>query len=118
MKLVILVSIVALFLLAGCAQSVNLMSKDPALEQQVVRVGLGPRGYVFNPAKVVVDKPVRLVNDGSVQGCAMFMMQPELGVQANFMQAKEYVFTPKKTGVFTMACSMGMYRGVLEVTAQ
>jgi len=106
-----------LLVLTACGNNAatGAMSIDPSLQPQVVNVGLNAQGYTFLPNTVEVNKPVKLVRSNSLQGCAMFIISPKLGINANLMQNSEYIFVPKQTGTFDVMCSMNMYRGRLIV---
>ncbi len=82
---------------------------------QIIKLGL--KGARYTPSVITVEsgKPVTLQNDGSLAGCALYVSQPQLGINANFMRNKEYTFTPQKTGTFIYTCSMGMYKGTINV---
>ncbi|OGL70848.1 hypothetical protein A3C09_00425 [Candidatus Uhrbacteria bacterium RIFCSPHIGHO2_02_FULL_47_44] len=68
-----------------------------------------------NPT-VVAGKPVRLEVEGSAGGCRSVFQIPGLGVQLSLTKTKNVTeFTPKKPGKYTFSCSMGMYRGTLNV---
>ena len=104
-----------LLLLSGCSTSptgnVNVESQDA----QVVMLGLQGGRYTPNEITVEAGKPVTLKNDGSLGGCGMYVIQKDLGINANFANNAEYTFTPEKKGTYTFSCSMGMYKGILNV---
>lgn len=81
----------------------------------VVNIGLA--GGNYNPRTINLEygKPVTFRNDGTLGGCANYLMQPELGIKTNFAQNKEFTFTPQKKGSFVATCSMGMYRTTINV---
>src|SRR3989338_1037638 len=80
---------------------------------EVVLIGVSGSEYVPNPILVKAGVPTILRNDGSIGGCAMSVIQRELGINANFAKSKDYMFTPTKKGTYTITCSMGMYKGTL-----
>lgn len=81
----------------------------------VVNFGMN-RGF-YTPKEIVIEagKPVTLRNDGTIKGCSRFVVQPELGINANFARNTDYTFTPQKKGRFVYSCSMGMFSGVITV---
>src|SRR5210317_2212110 len=102
-----------LLFLSACGNTITGASTgamSTELPSQVVKVGLNSQGYTFSPSTVEVNKPVKLVRDQTLQGCAMFLVSPKLGINANLMQNSEYIFTPEQTGTFDVMCSMNMYR--------
>ena len=84
-------------------------------DAQVVTLGLRQGDYYPKVINVEYGRPVKIVADSSLAGCSQFVVQPQLGINANFMRSKEYIFTPEKRGSFTFTCSMGMYRGTINV---
>ncbi|MFC1648141.1 cupredoxin domain-containing protein [Nanoarchaeota archaeon] len=117
------VLVLALVIVTGCKQGAtgndvtgNAISSAQGNEgAQIVSFGMDGDGYLPREITVEAGKPVTLRNDGSLQGCATHVVQPELGINANFAQSNEYTFTPTKKGKFTIACSMGMWTGVMNV---
>ena len=84
---------------------------------QDVTLKINNFAYVTEPAVLQKDVPVRMTVDlSTVQGCARSVTIPEFGVR-KLVKAGDNVitFTPTKSGRFTIACSMNMYRGVLTV---
>lgn len=110
-------AIILILLLAACSgnEVTGAMSTDPSLQQQVVKVGVDRYGYTFQPSAVEANRPVKFIRDPTLQGCAMFMISPELGIKANFMANEEYIFVPENKGTFNVMCSMNMHRGTLTV---
>jgi plastocyanin domain-containing protein len=80
-------------------------------------INLGLSGGNYNPRSINLEygKPVTFRNDGTLAGCANYLVQSELGIRANFAQNKEYTFTPQKEGSFIATCSMGMYKTTINV---
>lgn len=106
-------------LVAGCAQNQGPSGaaavQSPDSNIQIVKLGLDSQGYTPNPITVKANKPVRLIKDASLKGCAVFVVQDELGIKANLMNTDSYEFTPTTKGVYDFSCSMGMYKGVIQV---
>lgn len=106
-----------LLLLVACSPS-NITANatvDTAKNSQIVHLGLDRNGYT--PSEIVVEahRPVTFIRDSSLQGCAVYVIQPELGIDANFAKNEKYTFTPTKKGEYTLSCSMGMWTGTLVV---
>ncbi|MDO8556414.1 MAG: cupredoxin domain-containing protein [Nanoarchaeota archaeon] len=89
----------------------------PSGQVQDVILKVSNFGYVTEPAVLQKDVPVRMTVDlSSVQGCARSVTIPEFGVRKLVKQGDNViVFTPTKSGRFSIACSMNMYKGVLVV---
>ncbi|PIN74865.1 hypothetical protein COV18_05595 [Candidatus Woesearchaeota archaeon CG10_big_fil_rev_8_21_14_0_10_37_12] len=106
-----------LFLAAACTNTNINANNAPSNNQdaQIIEIGLDKSGYTPKEINVEVNKPVTLKDGGSLQGCAKYLVQPELGINANFAKNKEYQFTPTKKGTFDITCSMGMFKGKLIV---
>lgn len=75
-------------------------------------------GYSPNYIRVRKDSPVTLRLIGKdAYSCASAFRIPALGISRNLQPNETYSFsfTPTQTGRITFTCSMGMYRGVIEV---
>ena len=83
--------------------------------ETIFDIGLDRTGFTPKLLTVPAGKSVTLRNDGTLGGCGLYVIQPELGINANFANNKEYTFIPKKKGTFTYTCSMGMYKGTIKV---
>lgn len=108
-----------LLVLAACTNGTtgNAVATEGLMSNgaQVVNLGLDRGGYTPREITVEAGKPVTLRNDGSLQGCALYAIQPELGINANFAKNSEYTVTPTKKGNFVFTCSMGMWKGTINV---
>ncbi len=85
---------------------------------QNVEILITSRGYSPNYIRVKKDTPltIKLTSKDSYS-CASAFRIPSLGIAKN-LQANEtqtITFTPKESGKIPFTCSMGMYRGVIEV---
>lgn len=86
---------------------------------QKVKIDVGNHGYTPNYFRVQSGVPVELTlaTTGNVYSCATsfnfkaFNISDLLGPT----DSKVHVFTPTKKGLYTFACSMGMYSGTMEV---
>lgn len=117
---VVFLLIVLAVMLAGCnaTPTGNVVAQNQesdAQNMQVISLGL-ERGE-YTPQNIVVEagKPVKLIKGATLSGCATHVLQPELGIDANFVRKSEYVFTPKEKGEYVISCSMGMYKGKITV---
>lgn len=114
---VILVAVAAIVIAKNSTGNSPLPAPDITggdAEVQVVNLGTSGFSYTPNPIIVQAGRPVKLVNSG-LQGCSVYVVQQQLGINANFANNEEYIFTPKIKGTFTMACTMGMYKGTIQV---
>ena len=116
-KVMLVMGIFLLIFLVGCSKTsptgntVAASSNEP----QVVMLGLDRGGFLPRVITVKANKPVTLKNDGSLGGCGLYPIQPEIGMNANFGKSDEYTFTPTKKGTFTFTCNMGMFKGTIKV---
>lgn len=97
--------------------------RDPSVRLvdgfQKVTLTVSNGGYSPKTFKVQKDVPVELTLEtkGNVYSCATaftfraFNISDLLGPS----DSKVHVFTPSKKGIYTFACSMGMYSGTMEV---
>jgi len=105
------------------AAPAGLPARDPnvSLEDgaQVIRMSLtssDPYYYPTNAYTVQAGIPVKIEIDGAGTGCRSIFQIPKLAVRSQITQAVNTVeFTPKEAGTFAFSCSMGMYRGQLNV---
>ncbi len=85
---------------------------------QEYQIQISGSGYSPNYMKVKKGLPVKLtlVSNNS-SGCALAFRIPSLGISKNLKPTDNQVveFTPKETGQIAFSCSMGMYRGTIEV---
>lgn len=85
-------------------------------EFQKIVIGMKNYNYFPNKIEVEVNKPVEITLDSSVYGCFRAFRINELGVSKNSKSPEDkIIFTPKKTGTFKFACSMGMGVGTIIV---
>ncbi len=90
----------------------------PVGDVQVVRITQKGNGYF--PAQVTVKKgqPVKLIVDSQESySCAASLLIPKEGIRTRLNPGENvFEFTPEKSGDIPFSCSMGMYRGVINVT--
>jgi plastocyanin domain-containing protein len=84
---------------------------------QIVKLSVVNGNYVMNPSQVKVGIPVRIEADiAQMPGCSKSFVMPSFNIMKVFTSTDNTVeFTPDKTGVFNVMCSMNMYRGTLTV---
>lgn len=95
---------------------------DQAVDQngvQRLNVTLTDSAPYYAPSDVLsvqAGKPVRLEIDGKAGGCRSVFQISGLDVQMLLNKEQNVTeFTPTKPGSYTFSCSMGMYRGTLNV---
>lgn len=88
-------------------------------EIQTLKIALTDSSPYYAPSDkltVTAGKKVRLEIAGPAGGCRSVFQIPGLNVQMLLNQSKNVTeFTPTKPGQYTFSCSMGMYRGTLNV---
>lgn len=85
---------------------------------QTANITVFPNGYNPNYLKVKAGVPVRLnLSTSGGYGCTVGFRIPRLGINKDLSQEDPAVveFTPQSPGKITWTCSMGMFRGVIEV---
>lgn len=96
--------------------SEKLYSEAPTI--QTAEIIVTSRGYSPNYIRVKKGSLVTLkLTSKDAYSCASAFRIPSLGISKN-LQANEtqtITFTPKEAGNIAFSCSMGMYRGVIEV---
>ncbi len=94
------------------------VSQSSQLPSQNVEIDVTSRGYTPNYLKVKKGQEVTLtLKSRDAYSCASAFRIPSLGISRNLTANDTQVikFTPDKEGKITFACSMGMYRGIIEV---
>lgn len=85
---------------------------------QDVRIDVTSNGYSPNYFRVKKGEPVKLtLKSVDAYSCASAFRIPSLGIKKNLTanDTQEFTFTPDQTGKIQFNCSMGMYRGIIEV---
>ncbi|MFA6006164.1 MAG: sulfite exporter TauE/SafE family protein [Candidatus Paceibacterota bacterium] len=84
---------------------------------QILRMNEERSGYVPNNLVVKKGIPVRwIINATFPYSCAASFIVPSLGIRGLLKEGENIAeFTPTKTGTIPFMCSMGMYRGSIEV---
>ncbi|MDP3957831.1 MAG: sulfite exporter TauE/SafE family protein [bacterium] len=89
----------------------------PAKDAQVIRITQKANGYFPSTLTVKKGRPVKLIVDSQDSyTCARSFMMPKVGVRTILQPGENiFEFTPDKAGPLPFSCSMGMYRGVINV---
>lgn len=85
---------------------------------QTANITVFPNGYQPNYIKVKAGMPVRLnLSTTGGYGCTVGFRIPKLGIVKDLSQENPAIveFTPQTPEKLTWTCSMGMFRGVIEV---
>lgn len=84
---------------------------------QIIRMEQSNRGYVPNVLKVKLGKPVKwIITSTNPYSCASSLIIPSLKISKQLIKGENVIeFNPVKTGTIDFSCSMGMYRGSIEV---
>jgi len=85
---------------------------------QTADITVFPTGYKPDYIKVKAGAPVRLnLTTSGGYGCTVGFRIPSLGINKDLSKEDPAIveFTPQNPGKITWTCSMGMYRGVIEV---
>lgn len=88
-------------------------------DKQVIKMDVGGPNAAYDPDNFTVKagKPVRFeVNGVEVGGCISVLQSRSLGFSRLLQPGPNVIeFTPQKTGTHTFSCSMGMFRGTINV---
>lgn len=89
----------------------------PSQDAQVVRITQKANGYFPTTISVKKGRPVKLIIDSEDSyTCAASLLIPKVGVRKTLTPGENVVeFIPEKSGPIPFSCSMGMYRGVINV---
>lgn len=102
---------------ATTAQAANPSTKTVG-GVQVADITVFPNGYSPSSVQVKAGTPVRLnLTPSGGLGCTAGFRIPKLGITKTLVQGQTtpVEFTPQSPGKYTWTCSMGMFRGELEV---
>ncbi|MCL5970005.1 MAG: sulfite exporter TauE/SafE family protein [Patescibacteria group bacterium] len=92
--------------------------KNNAQTSQDVEIVITSRGYAPNYIQVKKGLPVTLtLTTRDAFSCAAAFRIPSLGIAKNMTpnETETFTFTPEEAGEIPFMCSMGMFRGVIEV---
>lgn len=86
-------------------------------EPQVIRIVQDASGYTPKQLTVKKGQPVKLIIDSQDSyTCATSFTIPKVGVRKTLKPGENvFEFTPGEAGTLPFSCSMGMYRGVINV---
>ena len=93
------------------------MSGEIVGERQVIRITQRADGYFPNRLTVKKGQPVRLIIDSeNPYTCASSFRMPAMGIQETLNPGENiFEFVPEKSGPIPFSCSMGMFRGTIDV---
>ncbi|MCL5784193.1 MAG: sulfite exporter TauE/SafE family protein [Patescibacteria group bacterium] len=95
-------------------QTANIAAK------QEYQIDISGSGYSPNYLKVKKGLPVKItLNSNNSYGCALAFRIPSLGISKNLRptDSQTIEFTPTEVGQIPFSCSMGMFRGVIDVVS-
>ncbi len=86
-------------------------------EEQVIRMTQTARGYSPKNFTVEAGRPVKWIIDSqNANTCAASIVAPKINVKMQLKAGENIIkFTPREMGTISFTCSMGMYRGTIEV---
>lgn len=93
-------------------------SKQQIATGQNIAIEVTSSGYSPNTIRVKKGQQVELsLISRDAYSCASAFRIPSLGIVRNLLpnETQKITFTPTETGIIPFTCSMGMYRGVIEV---
>lgn len=99
------------------------MVKETTIENQtdfqIIKMEQSNRGYTPSILKVELGKPVKWIIDSTnPYSCASSLIVPSLNISKQLVKGENIIeFNPVKLGTIQFSCSMGMYRGSIEVVA-
>lgn len=92
----------------------------PSGQKQVIKMDVGGDNAAYDPDVFTVKAgvPVRWeINGVDVGGCISYLQSRKLGIGLQLRKGLNVVeFTPKNPGTYSFSCSMGMFRGTINVT--
>ena len=95
----------------------NIQNNNVRITQNV-EITITSGGYSPNYIKVKKGSPVTItLKSQNAYSCASAFRIPSLGISRNLQpnETQTITFTPTQVGQISFTCSMGMYRGVIEV---
>lgn len=111
-----------MYVATNTPQDTTIRTEPPSVKiengVQVVDISVAADGYTPNLLRVKKDQPVRLnLKASNAYSCASAFRIPSLGIAKNLQpNGQDSVeFTPTMSGEIAFTCSMGMYRGVIQV---
>lgn len=98
-------------ILPGAEETVALDRLPVVDGKQLASMTVVGLNYIPNVFKVVAGTPVEWrISAAQAQGCARFLIAPDVGVRAvlSATEANVFTFTPDKPGEYSFNCGMGM----------
>lgn len=110
---------------AAVASGSNAPANDPNVTMengtQVIRMTITGTDPYYEPSTSYTVKagiPVRWEIAGAGTGCRSILQVPKLGISQDLSNRSTTInFTPENPGSYVFSCSMGMFRGTLNVTS-
>lgn len=102
----------------NASQNNNMATTNAINGVQTSNITVLPNGYNPNYIKVRAGIPVRLnLTTSGGYGCTVGFRIPQLGIARDLSRENPTIveFTPQSAGQLTWTCSMGMFRGKIEV---
>jgi plastocyanin domain-containing protein len=86
-------------------------------DRQVILITQRADGYFPNKLAVKKGQPVKLIIDSeNSYTCASSFRMPQMGISETLSPGENiFEFVPEKSGPIPFSCSMGMFRGTIEV---
>jgi len=99
------------------APTENIVDQNQNGEVQEIRMTQDGRGYNPKNLTVTLGKKVRwIITSTNPYSCASSLRVPSYGIEKDLNAGENIIeFTPTKLGAIPFSCSMGMYRGVINV---
>lgn len=93
------------------------LSEEISRERQVIRITQKANGYFPNRLTVKKGRPVQLIIDAQAPyACTSSFRMPQMGINKTLSLGENvFEFMPETSGSIPFSCSMGMFRGTLEV---
>jgi len=87
-------------------------------DAQIIRITQKANGYFPSTLSVKKGQSVKLIIDSEDSyTCASSFILPKAGIRETLQPGENVIeFMPAKVGTLPSSCSMGMYRGVINVT--
>lgn len=101
----------------GTTMKNGAMTGEIVGDRQVIRITQRADGYFPNKLTVKKGQPVKLIIDSeNSYTCASSFVMPKAGIKKILSPGENvFEFVPEKSGPIPFSCSMGMFRGTIEV---
>ena len=106
--------------LANIFSKKDVTTSESVIKGDVQQVAIEVLNNGYNPNYIKVKKGVPVeftLKSNGVYSCALSFIFQEYGIRVSLQSTdvKTFNFTPANTGKYQFSCSMGMYRGIMEV---